>query len=424
MLLLLRRYSRPQPLLSIVPPIVRRLFHPAAARIRPPIRPGLRGCPFIDRRAPLPSSSPAAGAAASILRSAARALATKTTMTPTETAVTASDKGKEHLPSALSPTSNVRRSCLALLSDRPAAIDLDGEGGGGEAAASGESESSSSSSSSPRRSAGEKDDSPPSTTTAYAPPEERYDWDDSFDYSSGVIAFHWSMSSALDALNTHNVFLSASSREDAERSWEAVRCSSSSSDGDGDASPPPPSPSSDRPFNFYVHRASATDPTAAPEGCDSIMVLVPCGTLRRNEEWANLPRGDAIRRYAGQFDERFVDATREAVLGRMAALDGLEDLRECIEDEVVDTPATYAEYYNLAAGTPFALSHGFSQLSLTRPGAQVRTVDNALFVGASSRPGNGVPLVLLGAKSVAEKVLRKLAADGDKKKKKKKKKES
>jgi phytoene dehydrogenase-like protein len=33
---------------------------------------------------------------------------------------------------------------------------------------------------------------------------------------------------------------------------------------------------------------------------------------------------------------------------------------------------------------------------------------NVLLVGASSRPGNGVPLVLLGAKQVAQKALNKL----------------
>ena len=76
---------------------------------------------------------------------------------------------------------------------------------------------------------------------------------------------------------------------------------------------------------------------------------------------------------------------------------------------MVDTPATYADQYNVAAGTPFALSHGLSQLSLTRPGSSSKDYPNVLFVGASSRPGNGVPLVLIGAKIVAEKALSKLA---------------
>ena len=55
----------------------------------------------------------------------------------------------------------------------------------------------------------------------------------------------------------------------------------------------------------------------------------------------------------------------------------------------------------------FKLSHGFGQLSLTRP-SQQSTMENVLFVGASTRPGNGVPLVLLGAEQVAEKARSKI----------------
>jgi phytoene desaturase (3,4-didehydrolycopene-forming) len=53
-------------------------------------------------------------------------------------------------------------------------------------------------------------------------------------------------------------------------------------------------------------------------------------------------------------------------------------------------------------------SHGFGQLSLTRPSAELKGIDNVLMVGASSRPGNGVPLVLIGAKLVWKKILKKM----------------
>ena len=76
-----------------------------------------------------------------------------------------------------------------------------------------------------------------------------------------------------------------------------------------------------------------------------------------------------------------------------------------IIDEVVDTPATYSDYYNVGGGVPFGLSHGFAQLSLTRPAPRYRRSKNTFFVGASPRPGNGVPLVLLGAKAIAGQVV-------------------
>lgn len=181
----------------------------------------------------------------------------------------------------------------------------------------------------------------------------RYDWDDKFDFSSGVIAFHWSVDKALDDLNTHNVFLVANNRAQATESWRAVR------------SPDMPTDSAVEPFNFYVHRATKTDPSAAPEGCDSIMVLVPCSTLTHQEEYANLPRAEAIEMYKEQFNEEVISAARNAVLQRLSALKSLEDLRDHILDEVVDTPATYGDLYNIGAGTPFSLV-GFVSLCFER----------------------------------------------------------
>mmetsp|Transcript_40893 Transcript_40893/g.97910 ORF Transcript_40893/g.97910 Transcript_40893/m.97910 type:complete len:88 (-) Transcript_40893:523-786(-) len=85
------------------------------------------------------------------------------------------------------------------------------------------------------------------------------------------------------------------------------------------------------------------------------MVLVPCKTLLRDEECATLPRDDAMKIYKNQFSEDFISATRQAVLDRMKCVDSLKDLDDHIIDEVVDTPATWADQFHLAAGTPFAL---------------------------------------------------------------------
>ena len=222
-----------------------------------------------------------------------------------------------------------------------------------------------------------------------------FDWDDRFDFSSGVVAFHWSLAAPCHDLNTHNVFLSAASKREAVQSWTAVRKNKRAT----------MAAEEDAPFNFYVHRASKTDETAAPAGTDSIMVLVPCETLERKEENANLDREEAIAKYKEQFDGDYVDELRSAVLKRLGAIPSLQGMESNIIDEVVDTPATYSDYYNVGSGTPFALSHGFAQLSLTRPSPKFRKSNNTFFVGASTRPGNGVPLVLLGAKAIAGQVV-------------------
>ena len=60
-----------------------------------------------------------------------------------------------------------------------------------------------------------------------------------------------------------------------------------------------------------------TDDTAAPSGCDSIMVLVPCPTLERERDWADLSRDDAIKQYKEQFNTDVVNDARQAVLQKM-----------------------------------------------------------------------------------------------------------
>jgi len=232
--------------------------------------------------------------------------------------------------------------------------------------------------------------------------QETYDWNDKFDFSSGVIAFHWSVSKRLDALNTHNVFMSANTTSDAEDSWAVLR------DDDGIQSTSPSTSMKGTTFNFYVHRAGMTDNTACPSGCDAIMVLLPCQGLVRQKELASLPRKEAMEAYEEQFNTDLINNAREAVLQRLSVLEGLENLNDLILNEVIDTPQTYADYYNVGAGVPFGLSHGLGQLSLTRPGAECKSHNNVLFVGASSRPGNGVPLVLIGSKQVTRKAIDKL----------------
>lgn len=246
---------------------------------------------------------------------------------------------------------------------------------------------------------------------------ETYDWNDKFDYSSGVIAFHWSVSKTLDALETHNVFMSANTTSDAVRSWAVLR------DDGGATSDSVHFSMKDKPFNFYVHRAGKTDVTACPPGCDSIMILVPCPTLMRREDLASLPRDEAIEVYKQQFNKDVIDDARDAVLKRLSVLHGMENVRELILDEVVDTPGSYADYYHVGAGVPFGLvsfsyqlndcrftldllfthsksfiqfsqqqSHGLGQLSIMRPAQECKSRNNVLFVGASTRPGNGVPV--------------------------------
>jgi phytoene desaturase (3,4-didehydrolycopene-forming) len=61
-------------------------------------------------------------------------------------------------------------------------------------------------------------------------------------------------------------------------------------------------------------------------------------------------------------------------------------------------------------GAAFGLSHGLSQLAALRPPVSDAKLPGLYFTGASCRPGNGVPLVLIGSKLTAEAIHRDVAS--------------
>jgi phytoene desaturase (3,4-didehydrolycopene-forming) len=86
-------------------------------------------------------------------------------------------------------------------------------------------------------------------------------------FSSGVIAFHWAIDRELTALNTHNVFLVASSAERAQESWSVLR------DND-DRRQNGASLAVEEPLNFYVHRASKTSNSRSTGTCDHLSLKI------------------------------------------------------------------------------------------------------------------------------------------------------
>ena len=115
---------------------------------------------------------------------------------------------------------------------------------------------------------------------------------------------------------------------------------------------------------------------------DSVMILVPCPILQRNPKMSRAMREDALAYYNSTITPAMIDAARNAVLHRMAVVES--DLKSHIMHEFVDTPASFAGSYHVAAGTPFALSHGLGQLSLASQLSQMSTPQVVYTVGSRS----------------------------------------
>jgi phytoene desaturase len=139
--------------------------------------------------------------------------------------------------------------------------------------------------------------------------------------------------------------------------------------------------------SLLVSNPTRTDPALAPPGREVYYVLAPVPNL----ETANLPwRGRLTRDYAGE-----LVATLEAR--------GYCDFGAGIEVSHVVTPAEWVES-GLAAGTPFAAAHTLAQTGPFRPGNLHPGLSNVVFVGAGTRPGVGVPMVLISGKLAAQRI--------------------
>ncbi|MCM3886410.1 phytoene desaturase family protein [Frankia sp. R82] len=138
--------------------------------------------------------------------------------------------------------------------------------------------------------------------------------------------------------------------------------------------------------SFLVSTPSRSDPTLAPAGGHACYVLFPTPNLTAGLDWSVL--GPRYR------DEVVATCERRGYPGFGAA----------IEVEQVTTPADWRAR-GMAAGAPFAAAHTLGQTGPFRPGNLAPGLANVVFTGSGTRPGVGVPMVLVSGRLAAERVL-------------------
>lgn len=189
-------------------------------------------------------------------------------------------------------------------------------------------------------------------------------------FTSSALMFYWGVDKKYPQLLHHNVFLAGDYRASFDRIFNNLTL--------------PDEPS------FYLCVASRSDENLAPGGADGVMALVPVGHLneRAPQEWNALQ-----------------DRARDHIFERVKAI-GIHDLAQSIRFEETFGPPEYLSQLNLSKGAAFGLSHNFTQVGYLRPHNQHARYRNLYFVGASTHPGTGLPIVLLSAKLTAARVLR------------------
>ncbi len=138
---------------------------------------------------------------------------------------------------------------------------------------------------------------------------------------------------------------------------------------------------------IYVCATTRTDPTQAPPGGENLFVLVNAPYLTKQSNW---------QQCAPAYRERILD-----LLASYSQID-LQDIRAHIVCEAMITPEDFWHTYGSNAGSIYGLSSNARMAPFTRPGNRSKDIRNLYFVGGSTHPGGGVPLVTLSGKIVAE----------------------
>jgi len=196
--------------------------------------------------------------------------------------------------------------------------------------------------------------------------------------SCSSISFYWAMNRVIPELGVHNIFLADEYRDSFDDIFKRQMI--------------PTEPS------FYVNVPSRVDPSAAPEGKDAIVVLVPVGHLLDASE------GKGLDVTSKQDWEAMVRKAREAVFSTIETRTGAK-LRQNMAHEIINTPASWKSKFNLDKGSILGLSHSFFNVLCFRPSTKHARYGQLYFVGASTHPGTGVPICLAGSKITTEQIL-------------------
>jgi phytoene desaturase len=188
-------------------------------------------------------------------------------------------------------------------------------------------------------------------------------------YSCSVISFFWGVDKVYETLPPHTLFLADDYRENFQSIIQDLSL--------------PANPS------LYIHAPARLDPNMAPVGQDTVIAIVPVGHMSENgeQDWAGVR-----------------DRARKEVFRRLHTL-GIDDLEQHIKFEINFTPLSWRKRYNLVKGSTHGLCHNLTQLGYFRPDYQHPRYRNLYFVGASTRPGTGIPSAMISGRQSAQRII-------------------
>jgi len=136
--------------------------------------------------------------------------------------------------------------------------------------------------------------------------------------------------------------------------------------------------------SLYINKPSATDPSVAPKGHEALMVLVPIASKLEDSP-------EQREKYA-EFILDYIEKNLDIKLKKNIIYKEIFSLTEFINR------------YNSFGGSALGLAHTLKQTAVFRPRNRSQKLGNLYFVGGSTVPGIGMPICLISAHLIRDRV--------------------
>lgn len=137
---------------------------------------------------------------------------------------------------------------------------------------------------------------------------------------------------------------------------------------------------------YYVNALSKSENDVAPEGHENLFILCPVPDLRFKQNWND----------ADELSDNIINDLSKRVQF---------DMKKNIVTKTILTPKDWEEKLNLYKGSGLGLAHDINQVGAFRPNNKDEELSNLYYVGASTTPGTGLPMVIISSKLVTERII-------------------
>ncbi len=188
---------------------------------------------------------------------------------------------------------------------------------------------------------------------------------DKMEWTLAPFTIYLGVKGKIDKLMHHNYFLGQNFRGYADKIFTST------------VSPQKP--------YYYVNVSSKSWAECSPDGCENLFILCPVPDRRFKNNWSDK------------------NELADNIIGDLSSRVNFDIEKNTLVKEIW-TPVDWEEKFNLYKGSGLGLAHGINQVGAFRPKNHDEEFPNLYYVGASTTPGTGLPMVIISSKLVTERI--------------------